>query len=165
MNSTLVGDSLISEMRIEDPERASAEFDACFRSDVTSLVSPEVVSSLVVQGVTELPPADGVTYVAFCDPAGGSGQDSMTMAIAHMERDVAVLDRLVEVRPPFSPDDTCATFCGVLARYFLNEITGDKWGAEFTRERFETRAVTYNHSDKPKSDLYRELLPLLKAGA
>ena len=52
--------------------------------------------------------------VAFCDPAGGSGTASMTLAIAHAGRRdgkvVAVLDLIREVRPPFSPEAVVAEF-------------------------------------------------------
>jgi hypothetical protein len=44
----------------------------------------------------------GVSYLAFVDPSGGSG-DGMTLAIGHQEDDVAVLDAIRERRPPFSP--------------------------------------------------------------
>src|SRR6185369_10138542 len=36
-------------------------------------------------------------------------------------------------------------------------------GGEFVRERFETRGVRYSPSERPKSDIYRELLPLLNS--
>ena len=49
-------------------------------------------------------------YVAFVDPAGGSGGDAMTLAIAHKEGNTAVLDALREVKPPFSPDAVVADF-------------------------------------------------------
>jgi hypothetical protein len=64
--------------------------------------------------VQERPRKEGITYRAFVDPAGGSGQDSMTVGIAHTEimtfegKDmvIEVLDCVREVRPPFNPDDT-----------------------------------------------------------
>jgi hypothetical protein len=43
------------------------------------------------------------SYIAFCDPSGGSS-DSMTLGIAHKEGETVVLDLLREYRPPFSPE-------------------------------------------------------------
>lgn len=54
-----------------------------FRSDLESFVTPEVVARVVAQGVRERGPAWTNRYHAFVDPAGGSGGDSMTLAIAH----------------------------------------------------------------------------------
>jgi len=46
-------------------------------------------------------PVPGVGYAAFVDPSGGSA-DSMTLAIAHADKDGrAVLDAVRERRPPF----------------------------------------------------------------
>ncbi len=54
----------------EDPEAASAEYGAEFRSDLEAFVSREVVEGCVIPGVHERPPASGVSYQAFVDPIG-----------------------------------------------------------------------------------------------
>lgn len=56
----------------------------------------------MVPGGAVLPPVQGVSYIAFTDPSGGS-QDSFTLALAHQEGEGAVLDLVLERRPPFSP--------------------------------------------------------------
>jgi hypothetical protein len=43
-------------------------------------------------------------------------------------------------------------------------VVGDHWGGEFVREPFRERGVKYDVAEKPKSDLYRDLLPLLNSG-
>ncbi|OSJ32573.1 hypothetical protein BSZ19_18660 [Bradyrhizobium japonicum] len=57
-------------------------------------------------------------YVALVEVAGGSGKDSMTLAIAHKEgadeSDTVVLDAIREVRPPFSPEAVVQEFCDLL---------------------------------------------------
>jgi hypothetical protein len=68
-----------------DPAAASAEFLAQFRSDIESFVSREAIETCVSLGVIERPPISGVDYMGFIDAAGGSGTDSMTLAIAHKE--------------------------------------------------------------------------------
>jgi len=65
------------------------------------------------------------------------------------------------VKPPFSPELAVADFIALLGRYQITSVTGDRWGGEFVREQFKKRGVRYNESDRVKSDIYKELLPLL----
>lgn len=152
----------------EDPAGASAEYLAEFRSDVESFVTIEAVGGCTVPDRLELPPVDGVTYTGFVDFAGGSGQDSATLAISHAEdRDgqrIAVLDAVRETRPPFSPEQVAADFAGVLKRYRLATATADRYAADFATEAMSRHGITLKASKKPKSDLYRELLPALNSG-
>jgi hypothetical protein len=79
----------------------------------------------------------GVTYFGFVDPAGGSGDDSMTMAIAHRDSNgVIVLDCVREVRPGFSPKSVVDDFAAVFRSYGIHQVVGDAWGGEFVREPF-----------------------------
>jgi hypothetical protein len=153
-----------------DPSSAAAEYGGEFRTDVETFISSEVVDAAVVPGRFELPPileTEGGPahhkYLAFVDPAGGSGADAMTMAIAHCEGDVGVLDLVREIKPPFSPESAVADFVAVLVRYGISEVTGDRWGGEFVREQFTTKGITYNLSERVRSDIYRELLPLMNS--
>ncbi len=77
----------IAEAYVEDSIGASAEYGAQFRDDIAAYVLRERVEACVEVGCCERPPVAGVSYVAFCDPAGGGGGDSMTLGIAHRERD------------------------------------------------------------------------------
>jgi hypothetical protein len=61
------------------------------------------------------------------------------------------------VKPPFSP-------AILLKSYRVDRITGDKYAGEFPRELFRRRGIKYLLCDKPKSDLYRDLLPGLNSG-
>ncbi len=145
-----------------DPANAAAEYGAEFRSDVDAFVAREVVDACTVPGRHELPPMEGARYSAFVDPSGGSS-DSMTLAIAHREGDAGILDVLLEARPPFSPESVVREFSEALQRYGIGSVTGDRYGGEWPRERFKEHGITYVPSEKPKSDLYREVLPLLNA--
>jgi hypothetical protein len=104
-----------------------------------------------------------MTYRAFVDPSGGSA-DSMTLAIAHTDNDRAVLDLLVERRPPFSPEAVTRDFAELLKQYHCSEVTGDRYGGEWPRERFQQHGVTYRLAEQPRSELYRALLPLVNSG-
>jgi hypothetical protein len=52
----------------------------------------------------------------------------------------------------------------VQSRIFVTSLTGDRWGGEFVRERFESAGLKYEISERVKSDIYKELLPLLNSG-
>lgn len=150
----------------EDPVAAASEYGregrVHFRRDVESFLDPVAIRAVTVSGRRELPPRVAVQYVAFTDPSGGS-QDSFTLAIAHHENEVAVVDAVREVRPPFSPDDVVRDFCELLKSYRLSEVEGDRYGGEWPRERFREHGVTYRTADRTKSDLYRELVAPVNA--
>jgi hypothetical protein len=111
-------------------------------------------------GVRERAPATGVGYVAFCDPSGGSS-DSMTLAIAHLEKGVAVLDCVRERKSPFSPESVVAEFADVLKAYHCGSVRGDRYAGEWPRERFGKCGVDYVCADKPKSEIYLAALPAI----
>jgi hypothetical protein len=159
----LIDKQVIEEELEEDPEAARAEWLAEFREDLSDYVRREVVESLVWPGVYERPPAGGVRYEAFTDPSGGS-RDSFTLGIAHREGDAAILDCLRERRAPFSPEAVVGEFVGVLSSYGLRRVVGDKYAGEWPREQFRNRGVTYMPSEKSKSEIYLEALPLLNGG-
>jgi hypothetical protein len=119
-----VPQSVVDEALEKDPAEASAEYLAEFRNDVETFISREVVDAATVQGRTVLPRIDGVSYVAFVDPSGGSS-DSMTLGIAHMEGTRAVLDCVIERRPPFSPDSVTKEFADTIRSYGMTSVTGD----------------------------------------
>jgi hypothetical protein len=164
MNPT-VPQRVIDEAMERDPASASAEYLAQFRTDVEGFVTREVIDATVVQGRFELPRVSGTSYVAFVDPSGGSA-DSMTLAVAHYDRTTkrAVLDAVRERRPPFSPDDVVLEFTALLRAYGIHKVRGDRYAGEWPRERFKMRGISYDASDQSKSDLYRDLLPLLNSG-
>ena len=104
-----------------------------------------------------------MTYSAFVDPSGGVS-DSMTLAIAHLGRNaVCVLDAVLEVRPPFDPEQrwrNAPPCCAVTA---WRKIVGDKYAGEWPLARFAEHGIEFEQSARPKSDLYHDLLPLLNA--
>jgi hypothetical protein len=157
---------IIAKAFEDDPARAGAEYSALFRNDVAAYVTREVVDGCTVPGRYELPPLSGCRYVAFVDPSGGSS-DSMTLAIAHADtrdRTLAVLDAVREVKPPFSPDSVVQEFAGLLKTYGIARVTGDRFGGEWCREPFRKQNIAYDLSDRPKSDIYRDTLPMLNSG-
>jgi len=161
MNPSL-SESVVARAYERDAAAAAAEYGAQFRTDIESFVNREIVEACVAHGVYERPPRNGVRYVAFTDPSGGS-KDSFTLAIAHRDGDHQVLDLLREVRPPFSPEGVCDEFATVLMTYGIKSVTGDRYAGEWPREQFAKRNITYEVSERPKSDIYLNTLPLLNS--
>src|SRR5262249_17896497 len=52
----------------------------------------------------------------------------------------------------------------LLKSYRVSVVKGDRYGGEWPRERFSEYKIEYRVSDAPKSDIYRDLLPLLNSG-
>jgi hypothetical protein len=163
MNPTVPA-SVIDSAFEEDPASASAEYLAEFRSDLEAFVSQEVVDACTVLGRHELPPVSGIKYIAFTDPAGGSGTDAMTLAIAHHQGEHAVLDLLRERRPPFSPERVTEEFAQDLRRYGIHEVHGDRYAGEWPAEQFQKHQIRYKPSELPKSQIYQNVLPMLNSG-
>ena len=154
---------VIAKAYADDPVRAAAEYGAEFRRDIESFVSREAVDACVVPDRRELPPVSDLHYVAFVDPSGGS-QDSMTLAVAHPQpHGRVILDAVRERRPPFSPAAVVAEFAATLKAYRCHTITGDRYAGEWPRERFREHGIEYRVADTVRSDLYRDLLPLLNS--
>jgi hypothetical protein len=158
----LVPQSIIDAAMERDPASAAAEYLAEFRSDIESFVSREAVEACVAFGVRERPPVPGISYSAFVDPSGGSA-DSMTLAIGHRQDDVVILDVVRERKPPFSPESVVGDFVGLLESYHVWKITGDRYAGEWPRERFREHGITYEPAAKPKTDLYRDMLPAVNS--
>jgi hypothetical protein len=118
-----VDQAVIDEAFARDPASATAEYGAQFRADIESFVSREAVDAVVIPGRLELPPVPGVKYLAFVDPSGGAA-DAMTLAIAHADKQVRILDAVREVTPPFRPESVVRDFVALLSRYRITRVTG-----------------------------------------
>ena len=114
-----------------------------------------------MKGRGYLPHDPKFRHSAFADPAGGSGQDAMTLAIARREGDTSVVVRVVEWKPPFSPDDATTEAADILKEYGLARVVGDHFGGDFPKDRFRAHGISYERADHPKSDLYQSFLPLV----
>jgi hypothetical protein len=161
MNPTISQQFIDKE--ISRDEAARAEWLAEFRKDIEDYMSREALEACVLSGVREIGPMDFTTYRAFVDPSGGA-RDSFTLAIAHRENGKRVLDCVREARPPFSPDTVCSEYSQLLKQYRVRTVNGDRYAGEWPRERFSAHGIIYKPSARPKSDLYRDLLPLVNSG-
>lgn len=161
MNPTL-SKEVVAQAYARDPSSAAAEFGAQFRTDIESLLTREAVGANIEDGVFERPPEKRRTYHAFVDPSGGSA-DSMTLAIAHSVDELAVLDAVREVKPPFSPESVVDDFCSLLKAYSIRKVTGDRYGGEWPREQFRKRGIEYDLAEKSRSELYLALVPAINS--
>jgi hypothetical protein len=162
MNPT-VPQSIIDRAMERDPAVAGAEWLAQFRTDVERLFTREAVLACVATGVIERAPVPSIRYHAFVDPSGGSN-DAMALAVGHWQDDIAVVDAIRERKPPFSPEAVVEEFAAVLKSYRVSTVVGDRYGGEWPRERFRRHGIDYRVSDKPRSDLYRDMLAVVNSG-
>lgn len=160
LNPTLP-QSVVDAALAEDEPRARSEYLAEFRSDIEAFVSLETIRDCVVPHRSELPPMRSISYKAFTDPSGGSA-DSWTLCIAHREKSgMIVVDALRERRAPFVPNEVAAEFSALLKAYGVTEVCGDRFGGEWPREALKQHGVRYVPSERTKSELYGNLLPIL----
>jgi hypothetical protein len=160
-NQTIPQSEIDRELE-RDRARNTAELLAEFRTDLESFVALEVVESCI-GSYFEMGPIAGTSYYGFTDPSGGS-DDSFSLSIAHRDGERVVVDCVREVKPPLSPENVIAEFVSVLRSYHCHKVTGDRYGGEFPREQFRKRGITYNVSERVKSDIYVDFLPLLNSG-
>ncbi len=163
MNPTLSKEFLEEEFA-RNPESARAEYGAEFRKDVQNFVPLEVVRDCIDPEVEERPPEEGISYMAFVDPSGGSS-DSFTLAIGHVDPDTnkRVLDVIRERKPPFSPEAVVEEYAALLDSYNVREVYGDRYAGKWPAERFAAHGIRYKQAPMVKNEIYLAFLPLLNS--
>ena len=161
MNST-ISQRIIDRAYAEDPQAAASEYGAEFRSDLAAFLDSAWLDAAVASGVHELPPRPGVQYRAFLDPSGG-GADAFTLAIAHREDAVTVLD--VCRGRNGSPEAAVTDYAALLKSYAITSATGDRYASQWVVDAFRRAGITYTHSQLSKSDVYLEALPMFATKA
>lgn len=160
MNPTIDREIIKNALK-EDPSAASAEWEAEFRADIEAFMPPEFIEAVIIPGRYELPRIEDAEYFAFCDPSGGR-QDSMTLGIAHKDRDKkVVLDVLREQKPPFQPKVVVKEFSETLKAYGIDEVESDRYAAEWVSEAFREHEIELKNSELTASEIYLNFLPLV----
>lgn len=156
----------------EDPENAKAEYGAQWRSDLEAIFSKESVERICAVGTFERPyVASNAPYRAFVDPSGGSS-DSYVIAIAHDEKreengetfTVPVLDKVIEWIPKFDPELVSAEVAAACKDYRISSVTGDAYGGEWPRDPLKKKQIAYTVSERNRSELYLDFLPVVNSG-
>jgi hypothetical protein len=155
--------SVIDAALERDPEAASAEWLSEWRSDLSDFLDRELIEDAVDRGVHVRPPQPGLRYAAFTDPSGGRG-DSFTCAISHAADKTAIVDCLFERRAPFDPSTVVTEIAELLRSYRIGEVTGDRYAAEWVVAAFRKENITYKQSERDRSALYLDALPLFTSG-
>jgi hypothetical protein len=159
----LIPQEIIDEAMAEDPAAARAEWMAEFRDDIAGFADIALIEASVDRGVAVRPPRAGVRYRSGCDPSGGA-RDSFTAAIAHDEGNVSVLDCVVEIKAPFNPTSATEQIAETLKSYGLSETVGDKYAAQWVVDAFAKCGIKYSHSERDRSSIYLDALPLFTSG-
>jgi hypothetical protein len=149
----------------DDPARARAEWFAEWRDDVSGWLELEKIEACVDRGVMVRPPsANGrFRYRSGCDPSGGA-KDSFTLAIAHDEGNISVLDCIVEIKPPFNSTSAVERIAAALKEYGLHRTIGDRYAAGWVVDAFAKCGIKYEHSERDRSLIYLDVLPLFTSG-
>jgi hypothetical protein len=161
-NPTL-SDDTIETQRQADPTGASSEWDAEFRTDISTFLDDD--ASIEHGRPVELPPRQHPAfYRAFTDASGGTGRDSYTVAIAHKEAEHYVLDLVRGTNGKFDPQQVTSDYAKLLKEYRIGSVTGDNYAAQWTAGAWRDTGIVYVQSDIPKSQIYLECLPLFTRG-
>jgi hypothetical protein len=155
--------SIVDDALARDPAAARAEWLAEWRDDIAAFLDRELLEAAVDGGVVVRPRVPGVRYIAGADPSGGVA-DSFCLAIAHAEGETVVVDCLLEIGAPFNPTAATKRIADTLQAYGLNECCGDRYSASWVVDAFSKCGIKYVHSERDRSAIYSDVLPLFTAG-
>ena len=163
MNPTISQDFIDREIA-KDPEAGRAEWLGLFREDVTAAFPLELIERCAVPGRAELFPSPGFSYNSFDDPSGGRG-DAWAKAITHVNADgKVVIDCVRWWKAPFDPSVITKESADLGKLYGCQHTVGDNYGGEWPKAEFAKHGVSYQLSEKNKSELYLALIPQLTSG-
>jgi len=156
--------AIIQRALEQDPERYGAEYLCRWRDDLSTFLGRDLLDAAVDKDAVVRAPEPNITYTAACDASGGRN-DSFTAAIAHRENDgKVVLDMVFERKSPFNPSEVVAEIVHVMEQYRCQQITGDHYGASWVTESFSKVGAKYIQSDRDRSAIYIDTLPLFTSG-
>ena len=151
----------------DDPEGARAEWEAEWRADLAAFLDDQTIDSAINHDrPLEIAPGNAFQYRAFVDPSGGR-HDAFTLCIGHRSKTKEgsfEADVIRARKPPFDPKEVTAEYAALLKQYRITNVVGDRYSAEWVVSSFSENGITYEASEKSKSDLYLEALPLFTRG-
>lgn len=177
MNPSLQAERLERERRL-DPVRYAREYEAEFAEDIDCFLPGAWIDGAVVPGRRELPPREGVRYLAACDCAGG-GPDSSALSLVHLEgqdaRRRVVQDvmrawgRARAVGVTVDLEGCVQEMARICRNYGCQSIFGDRYAAGWVREAFRRAGLRYREPELgetylDKSLAYTEAEPLFATG-
>ena len=111
----------------------------------------------------ERPFTTGPRYLAFLDPSGGQ-HDSMTLGISHRHGERVVLDLALEWKAPFDPSEVVVEVVQALRRYRISQIVSDRYAGAWVEGEFRKHSIWLKASERDKSTIFMDALPLLTSG-
>jgi hypothetical protein len=162
MNPLLSADYL-QRMAQDDPSAYESEVLGNFRRGTSTLFDSDALQDCVDVGIRERPYQPGIQYKASVDSASGSGKDSFTLTIVHVEGDNVVVDLVRSWRPLFNPSGVIHEVSDLLKSWGLRECSGDKYAPGFVQELFRANGITYAFADQSTSDAYLALVHIVNA--
>jgi hypothetical protein len=154
---------VVDKAYADDPQRAKAEFGSEWRDDLAAFLDPALVDAAVDRGIVTRSPQKQVKYFGFVDVSGGVA-DAYALAIAHKDGDKIILDNLTSRKAPFNPATVTGDMAKVGKEYGIGQVTGDRYSAQWAVQSWAAQGIKYVHSDRDRSEIYIEALPLFSAG-
>jgi len=155
----------IEALKRRDPTAYRTEILAEFRADLSAMYDPLIIDESVdPDRPLELPYRNECSYQAFVDVAGGGGKDSYALAIGHEENERIIIDVIRSRKPPFNPEEVTFQYCELLKQYKIDSVTGDKFSGDWASNAFNKYGISYERSEKSKSELYLEAESIFNTG-
>jgi hypothetical protein len=159
LNPTL-DTNIIASAEDADAFAARSEWLGEFRNDLASYLDDATLEQAIEYGrPLELPPRAHHRYSAFCDPSGGRS-DAYVIAICHREGERVIADVVRGVHAPFDPQSVTKEFAELAREYGCTKIVGDNYSADWVTTAWREAGLAYQLSEKNKSQIYLEALPL-----
>jgi hypothetical protein len=155
--------AVVDKALAEDSNRARAEFMCEWRSDLSDFVPEDAVTAATDFGTFERAPLPNVTYYCHCDAAGGTGTDSLALAISHSDTSYTV-DAVREFKPRFTPASAIAELAVLLKSYRVTKVFGDRYAIGFHSREWQSHGIEFEACENTTSENYLTMLPLLLAG-
>ena len=161
MNPTVPAAEIEREYE-KDAASVRLEFGAEFRSDIESFINVDAVRACMSVERERLPDRQ-YRYYGFCDPSGGSN-DVVDVGRSTQSWRHRCAGRDQRNKAAIQPRTGCGRVCEAITQLWTTLVYGDRYAGEWCREVFRRHRINYEPSDRPKSDLYRDLLPLINSG-
>jgi hypothetical protein len=110
---------------------------------------PEGVPHLVREGRRESRASEHPPVVVLLRPPDG--------------RFIAVVDRVIEVRPPFNPENVTRDFAALARGSAIATVYGDRFAGGWTDAAFVRAGLQYEPSPLSKSEIYLAMLSLINS--
>jgi hypothetical protein len=160
----IIDQRVIDDALKRDVATARSEWLAEWRDDISAFLSRELIEAAIDRGVVARAPDPKQSFFAFADPSGGIS-DAFSAAVAHKDDDGRViLDALHEVVAPFDPAQATAEVSKLVKSFGCTKVVADKYAASWPVSEFARNDLTLEHSERDRSAIYADFLPLLTSG-